>query len=342
METDSRAKKLGIRPDTVTFNTLLKCLLKGDKKIAGTEAEKIIDQMEKRFDAGEMQLKPNEITFILAAKAYLLQRDVDKAEAILERMEKSGIYADCRNYNVILLQISKMELANTGERVEKILARMSAIGKEKFPSTKPDVFSYSIAMDAWIHSGLEDAASRVFALYVEMTNEGVEPNDVIFNTLITFLSKQKDMDKILKAEQLLYVMRDSKTLSVKPDFRHFAPVINGWLNVNSALGAQGAERVLLRWIEQYMNSANNAGKIDPSQFDKVAKAWIRAGDPLRATKLIYHVKMLHDNKLIPDGPNPMTYGKTLVRAWKKTNHPETERQLQVLEATLAEMQGSDS
>jgi pentatricopeptide repeat protein len=128
--------------------------------------------------------------------------DLVKADAIMKRMEKSDTPPDIRTYSDILLHYSHMGTTAAAERTEQILAYMTELGRS-VPLLRPNIYSYSIALNAWASSGDANAADRMWAIYEQTKREQV-PMDAVFSTaLITFLSKMKRRKSMQRALEIL-------------------------------------------------------------------------------------------------------------------------------------------
>jgi pentatricopeptide repeat protein len=158
--------------------------------------------MESRYEQGDTNAKPNEISYTLAMKTCFQAGDLVKADAIMKRMEKSDTPPDIRTYSDILLHYSHMGTTAAAERTEQILAYMTELGRS-VPLLRPNIYSYSIALNAWASSGDANAADRMWAIYEQTKREKV-PMDSVFSTaLITFLSKMKRRTSMQRALEIL-------------------------------------------------------------------------------------------------------------------------------------------
>jgi pentatricopeptide repeat protein len=87
LERQSKGLGKSIRPNAVTFITLLKCLAESKGNDVGMKAVAILDSMESRFQAGDLKVKPHEAAFELAIKACLRTGDRERADAVRKRMK---------------------------------------------------------------------------------------------------------------------------------------------------------------------------------------------------------------------------------------------------------------
>lgn len=327
MEENERCRSLGIRPCVVTFSALLKCI--SESKAASTASdiscqhvESILDTMESRYMAGETNVKPNQISYTLAMKTCFRAGNLAKADAIMKRMEQSDTPPDIRTYSEILQHYSQMATPAAAKRTEQILSYMTELSRS-MPSLKPNMYSYSIAMNAWALSGDPDSANRMWKIFERTKQEGLAM-DIVFSTaLITFLSKIKQRKAMQRAWSVLQEIENGTVhADHRPNARQYMAVIQGFVQAGDA---ENATLVLLRLVEVYVNSGvPNANKstlprddIDfafdnnnttqswgnsipeqkkkshdsgyeprPSMFHAVALAWIRKGNLIKATALL--------------------------------------------------------
>jgi hypothetical protein len=102
-----------------------------------------------------------------------------------------------------------------------------------------------------------------------------------------------------------------------PSFRHFGPVIRGFLRIGDV---ESATRVLLRRLDACTKDSKPWEKPNSMTIGLVVQAWIRF-DLLRATLLLYQIEELHDTKPLPDGPNAQIY-TALLALWSRSANPE--------------------
>lgn len=335
MDEHPRAKELGIRPNRVTFGALLKCLLYSQDKEKSKKAEGILDEMQRRHRKGQSDVSPDVIVYSQAIRCCLNNNDMHRAEMLLSRMEKSDTPPSTRIFSDLLLHVGKAGTRASAERAEAILSTMKHLAKTERPNLKPDVVNYALVIDAWRRTDEPDASDQIWKVFNDMVDNGVAPNSVLMNTLITHFSKEfnsafdKKVAAVEKANILLLQMEQSNSDDLRPDFRNFAPVIAGYCGVNDP---EGAEWVLWRWVESIQK--HGEGAISAAQFDIVAKAWISAGELSRASDFVrkahHHFVMNH----IPIGPDHITF-KKLITAWRMSSMQGSEVEVQKLTSLVA-------
>lgn len=329
MEDDPKCKELGIRPDTITFCSLLKVLSHSDKKTnAGKRAEGILDEMERRHKAGDPNVAmPNEVAYSLAFKACARTNDLERANVVLWRMEQSDTPPDVHTYNSFIYQLGRRGEWIATERAEEYMERMKHNAKtDKRRDLMPNSETYCLVMDAWARSGHDGAGIRLWMLYEQMQEEKVQIDQAIYNGLIEALSKSGTEQALKRAEHLLQSM-DKNT----PGYRHYNSIIKGWLQLGNA---DQATKVLMRGIEAYINDKNEQVKLAPAIMDRVMQGWINENDLLRATSFLDKLQTLYDNKQLPEGPDARAYD-TLIGAWRRSLHPDKAKNIEILEKKMA-------
>lgn len=329
---DPRCLELGIRPDTKTFSSLLKLLVKSDSHDAGKWAEAIMNIMQSRYEGGDEAAKPDDIAYNLAIEACFRARDHDRAVELFGRMEKSDTPPDRRTLAGILNHWSSIGTFAAAERAETILSRMNESAK-KDPNMKPNAFAYSSVIRAWMKSGDMEAADRVWALYEQMKAENVNIDSVCYGQVIEYLSSTKTRHMQERAGFLLQFMESSKHAALQPTFRQFMAVVNGYISIGDP---ETAERILLRWIKAFQKDRSRVGKIMPANYEKVFQAWLRQDNIVRAAELLYKLKELLGSEYATDGPDLQSH-QNVLRAWRKSNHPEKATHERTLKATIAEL-----
>jgi hypothetical protein len=84
-----RMKKLGLKPETITFNAAISAWANSNNPSAGQSAKLLLQKMLKLYEAGHVDVKPNTTSFNSAIAAWTNCRSAfaaNKAEGILRRM----------------------------------------------------------------------------------------------------------------------------------------------------------------------------------------------------------------------------------------------------------------
>lgn len=319
MEQDETCAKLGIRPDVVTYNTLFKCLAASKNSDACIKAEAVLKEMEGRFLAGATSVKPNAISYNLCIKACLQAGASERIDAVLERMKVSDSPPNLRTYNEILNHCSRQGTRESAERAEEILADLNEMSRAS-PSMKPDIYSYTLVLKACATSGEANALNKTWKIYQQMRSATIEPDFVVYATLISVFAKSPDSVQVNRAASLLKYMENSSHEGSRPETQHYMAVVRGLINIGHV---ENATAVLTGFADAYASGQTGRDRPLPPAIHAVAMAWLEAGDLVRATLFVEHMQALHGAQRLPRGPDLTTYVR-LVAEWAKSGHPSKE------------------
>jgi pentatricopeptide repeat protein len=321
MTEDPRSIALGLQPNFITFNILLKSLAKSNRPDVGKRAIEILDELDRRYRSGDANCRPTENTFNSAILACLHGGNCELAETVMDRMNKMGLSPSLKTYNDIMSHWAKIGTRASAERTEQILAKMKQIAKSR-PDLAPDAVSYNIVLSAWARASCPLSAKKMWMLYEEMLNAKIEPDMAAMNTLICFFSKSKVRAIIQKADDLLVIMEKSSKRTLSPDFRHFVPVIQGWLSIGDV---DSAAATLVRRVEAFMSETGTkdaSPNAAPNSIiiDQIVHGYLRQGHLEKAMSFLEKFKQLKDESSLPEGPCVRSF-TSLLSNWEKSSHP---------------------
>ena len=215
--------------------------------------------------------------------------DVDKAQSILEQMEK---------------------LYESGELEEK-----------------PSVISYSTVLSAFANSNVNGAAERAESILNRMTDQGVSPNAVSYNSVINACIKSQ---KIEWAERHLRDMHESYlggNREVRPTLQTYTLVLSGWARTRLPEAGERGEKLL-----ELMNILAKSGELDKPPdiiaYNVALDCWAKSRAKDAVTKASLFLE-----RMVKDGVNPDVFSyNILMRAMNRTGN------IQDTESIFAKMQ----
>ncbi|KAK0580086.1 hypothetical protein LWI29_036103 [Acer saccharum] len=173
----SLPEKLGVEPDLVSYNTLVKAFC--DMK-SYDSATMLLDEMEKKG------INPDAITFNTLLYAYYWNGKFEEGEKIWTRMLSKNVVPDIRSYNAKLEGLAVKK--KTNEAIELIEEMRSK-------TVEPDTFSFNSVFKCYVNDGnLEELKQW----YDDMEKTGCEVNRGTFGILVPFLCEKGDLEFALK------------------------------------------------------------------------------------------------------------------------------------------------
>lgn len=219
--------KLDSKPDTVCYSTIINCWAKSKQKHAPERAEAILRNMKEQYEIfGNVQLRPNAITYSAVMDAYAQCGNIERVEALLLEMYneytngnallRPGIVC----YNILLNAWSKLKSPISAERAEDILLTMNEQYESGRFHVKPDAISYACVIDCWSKKSRNDknAAQRAERLLRIMQDEykkyakGKSNSEILkptvrhYNSVIVAWSYSRHYKAVERAESLLHEM----------------------------------------------------------------------------------------------------------------------------------------
>ncbi|KAI9104751.1 hypothetical protein DFS34DRAFT_211900 [Phlyctochytrium arcticum] len=339
----------GIRPTSKTFNSLLD-MFYGRKEFQS--AEKLLSQMQqkgKRIGTDTYNI----IMHNLAKSGRLTD-----ATTIFENLKDFGVQPDSYTYAILIqafarsgLMINALEyyhrLNTSGLKLEQIhltimLSAFVAAGdmetcqevwRDLMLQFRPNVFDYTIMMDAWIKQG---DISRAKALLEQMQMVGVKPDYHAYETLLKGWLSQS---KIKEALTVFHKMRSATGFTLKQTYILFIPhltyagmmgqaveLVNEMMSLGFTPSAAVLEPVILgylksldvksglRWLEALLAAGHR-----PSAhlYNALIRATTLVADPQRPFQ--FYQEMLKDDHQ----PTAMTYNHLLLASFHSSDHMDS-------------------
>lgn len=163
-----------LRPDTVTFNTLLKvCGDAGDVH----EVARLAAEMD------ELGVRANALTYRALLRAY--RRDGERALQTLRKMQRIGMAVDAGAYAYVM---HALRIAGRATEVLALFDELVARGLE------PHVEHYGIVISA--HAALQHEVDHAFARVHDMKARGLAPTERIASLLLAAVVPSGDVAQV--------------------------------------------------------------------------------------------------------------------------------------------------
>jgi hypothetical protein len=376
-----KCKELQIKPNVVTYTTLLKCLLQAaarnknyninnnNSKDLGRYAEEIIVDMTNGYKTygGNVQLKPNLITYGTALKVCMDVQDYDRVISILYHLQQQQMndemVVSIKFYSDILHYCTTPPTAVSAIQCERILNHMIQLSKVlQKPSLLPNERLYNRLIITWMNSKDKDACEQIWNIYQSLiSNHHFDITDRIHSILVPYFSKPIDNKNssdnisnndgsssyihIDKADEILQQMEDQyyacpkKDVKKRPDYRHYVPVFMGHIYNNDC---KKATKVLLRQTKMCMEVTDMKQKRSlspiPPSFKHITTALINNGDLEKASLVIDKMQSYYDKNYILNSPCKRTYNALLYAYQQKRDDlPQSAEYIKKYEGRLLYM-----
>jgi pentatricopeptide repeat protein len=323
-----------IAPDVVAVGSVIHAWAESGLPQAPQRAEEWMTR-----SLPDLGLEPNTLLYTSVISAWFKAGNPHKAQECLHNMlQQHNLVPDTATWNTLLLGWSQNQKdPQAAERAESILNKMRLLYDSGAVEESPDVFSYSIVLDAWAKKAWTDpkAAQRAQSLLEQMKDSGdVQPNTVSYNTVITAHSRAGNPQQ---AEALLQEMMEDNARgngNIQPDVQSFSSVLSGWSRVGTVQAAERAES-LLRNVMPKVGIVPNV-----QTYGSCINCWAKASTPndhhpVQRAQALYQ-EMNEEHAIAPD---VMTYA-ALMNAWGR--HGQASKAQGILEDLLREYQHNSS
>jgi hypothetical protein len=332
LRTNERCVQLQLRPDKVTYNTLLKCLVKSAtcKEDASAVAEAILLEMEER-NKSDPQIKPSTVTFDYAINVCLLVKDEDRMNSFMNMMDKYNLRADARLCNSVLNHYAQTGTPESAERAESFLSTLKQMG-QRDNAVQPNVYTYNMVLNAWGRSNHPEYVSRMSKIYESMLSDQIEPDEVTYRTMISRFVKSPN--SIGMADKLLLELENDengKKGRSLPICNLYTMVIQAYLRSRDA---ERATELLFRWLNTISDNgtaSKKRGSVLDSMtpmYHQLVELWILLGDLERATEVaekLYDMHLKQNNKNT-EAPSIQTYF-LLHKLWNQSTNQSKDKYL---------------
>ena len=336
-----------------------------DKSNISFFAEEIITEMEMEQTYNPLDVAdnistdhapPTLLAYTTAIKVCLHVHDYTRAQAILIRLENSdNATVPTKYYSELIHLCTSPGTAASAIQGEKFVSHMIHLSKMLHkPSLEPNERLYVKIIDTWMKSNDMDSYNRVWNIYDKYLSNSAhfELTGRTYDLLIPYFGTASTGNYVDKADQILQRMEndfrqprrkrrsegdteencddttDEMLLPKRPNYRHYVPVIQGYLDGRDI---ENATKVLIQQVDMCVDEIDPIKKrsISPIRpiYLGIANGWIERGELEKASFIIETIQDLYDEGKICDGPCIRTYG-ALLQAY--VYHPQSpHRHLQI-------------
>jgi pentatricopeptide repeat protein len=285
----------GVRPDNISFNTVLLAWSKAKSDRGRLKTEQILDKMHKCAMEGDANVRPDRtsMTTVINAIISTVQRNrmaPIQAERIIELMESNkdeSLRPDVVTYTSLIKCWSESGKLRAPDRAEEIINTLHERYDMGYNECKPDTMVYNVAMNAIAKSGVNNAPERAEALLNRMLDRyyagdtDLTPTTQSFSTTILAWARMNDRRGAIKAEELLQTMHDLEDAgvgNVSPNTICYSTCILAWKNSGQPDAGEHANAILEK-MESFENKGLINLKPNVVAFTNAMEAWITSQRP---------------------------------------------------------------
>lgn len=194
MEEDyEKTRDESLRPNAISYVTLIDAFARKDPSTAAGRAQKTVDRMIRLYAKGLGHARPSRIVFNTLVNSWSRSNDPDaglKAEKILQWMEaqyEAGddyVKPDEITFCNVLNAWANNARDGGAERAQQLLDHMESLSLEE-RGFRHSVISYNIVIKAWGRSGRPDAVQRAEGLLMRLeARDDIQPDTTTFSSVI--------------------------------------------------------------------------------------------------------------------------------------------------------------
>jgi len=279
-----------IHPNNLTYNTIINIWVNVGTRDAMVRAEDLFSQI--RY--------PDSVTYSTlihgwsktrlpgaASKAQKLFKDVLRLPPSRQRSN----FSITKLCNSVISAYAKSGHEDAPDSVDSLLTQLEAKYLSGEKTAQPDKITFLGIFDTYAKAGISDAEERCDVLLERMSHykdmlqlEHLEPDRVVYNTVLNALAKSQQPDVMTKVEDILALMESSSDNRLRPDIVTYATVIDCY----TKCGEMSLERAdeLLRFVEGSFRNGNEALKPNAVFYSAILQAWAKTGTDEGAEKAV--------------------------------------------------------
>lgn len=323
-----------VRPDALTFATMLEMYARIGGNASITKAETLVRSM------GGLRVKKSNFVYTALQEVYVRSGRKDAPEktmAVLEDMLSAHAkgYSRARptlsNYNNVLCAYSKTPSKNSAMRAMEMLKRIEAPVENGGYDVEPDRLSYFLV----ILTCSRCQASTIGANMAEPLLEKMEERSKAeskrreelsisapplmaldiecFNVVLTALSKSRDANAVDRIFQILARMEDYANAGqehLRPSTRSYNTALNALSYRKNLKAAKRAEQTLERMFQLYADGVSPNSKPDAFSYTAILRCYQGLGTPeaaQRGNEILSHMEELYESNILNEPPDTFHY-----------------------------------
>eukprot|EP00977_Amphora_coffeiformis_P006716 scaffold1475_cov167-Amphora_coffeaeformis.AAC.9 len=247
----SEMEKIGISPDLVTYNTLLKLYSKHlHPKRRAEKCVSLLREVGKLHHEGRLSSGPDIVSYntvMAALSRFGDYKSKEQAISLFTEMQHRGLKPDRATYNTLMSIYAKLE---EPENVEKVFRSMQVPAEAGGPDLRQDFISYTILLQAWAKAGRPESALGVLEEMTDLYESGQldrRPSTRDFNAVLQAWLKSGSEHAPYRCLETLITMQKlaiEKQFDCAPDLVSYNIVITALVRLHKGSQALNLLRTM--------------------------------------------------------------------------------------------------
>jgi len=297
-----------------TYSACINAFAKSSDSESPVRAEALLGDMQRAYEAGDMDVKPNVVNYNSVINAWgrcTIDGSAERATEILSTMRDEGVEPDALSYSLVVSAWAHCQHINATKHAELVLGDMEKWATEKNRAID-EAFDNGLSNHASANGQFNRDADTPSSLPAIRVHLDVE----CYNTVLIALSRRRELDASQRALEILYRMidlADNGFETVRPNAKSWNSVLNTLSRASYKDSTQRAEQLLLEMYDAgiHPDVFSYAALLHAYQKNASPYAAERADDIVRQMEQLYF-----DGKL--NAP-PDVYHYTIVCAcWARS------------------------
>ena len=309
---------ISAKPDIFCCNSILDGLSKSKRPDAPQDAENMLRAMESK--GGD--LSPDTVSYTSCIHAYARRGLPRRAEYILQRMIRAyedgneRARPDGTSFGAVANAWASLGTKEGVEKVEALVEFQEKLYREgSAPNMAPNAKLYNALANAWAKFKTKSSGDNAFRVLKRMRAQGVEPNTITVNTILTALARSDDGKRaIIKADSIMEDTRSGKL-----------PVLLDRITFNAYLDCMGRNGALnaCQRVEETLERMKKVGVLpDRITFNTAMNLLAKSKDKGSGKMAVRILDMMENSDDPSIRPNHRSYAACINAVGRDDSHTE--------------------
>jgi pentatricopeptide repeat protein len=332
MRSRSESFRVVDEPNRYFYNLCLHTWANSHSPLAGERAYALFRDMEMRYLAGNVAVRPDTESYMFVLKSLGFKSDanaINTAREILQKMETDGIRMTVGVLNQFLRVLAKSDAEGAMQEAESILQKVEGGLQAGTGSVRPNEASYHVVIEGHSRQGGAKGAKDADRLLNQMKRLSaqpgridVRPNVVAYAAVMDAWGKSEETGALDRVESLFEEMCQIG----RPNSYVFGTYQSALHRSRLPDAPKRVEAVLNRMQQEYDQGMNPSGRPNSINFSLAINSWAGSeleGAPERAEAILDRLEQLHKHSTKYKHLKP-TAGcyKGAIQAWAISGRPD--------------------